>query len=238
MCTGLAKRVPLEVTGLAFLLAAVLAWPQRAAAAPTSVMLTIDGERVAALYWLPARTGLEKVPGVVLLHMLGRAKEDWRVFGDLLKSSGYAAIALDLRGGGNVGKAKLIGDARAGYAFLARQQEVDAARLGVIGASIGANAALLFAVEEPRVKCAALLSPGLNYRGVATDWAITQMKRPLLLVASDDDDYSAQSVRRLEQLATGLKTVKIYSRAGHGTEIFAANAGLDQELLAFLKAHL
>jgi len=170
--------------------------------------------------------------------MLERAKEDWRGFGELLQNNGYAAIALDLRGHGGDGKAKLMGDARAGFAFLTRQAEVDAARVGVIGASIGANAALLFAVEEPKVRCAALLSPGLNYRGVTTDWAITQMKRPLLLVASDGDDYSAQTVRRLERLATGFKVVKIYSRAGHGTEIFAAHVGLDAELLAFLKAHL
>lgn len=234
------RRVPVEKRlGLAFVFAAVLAGSAiPCAGAATPVTLTIEGQPVAALYWLPARSGAARLPGVVLLHMLGRSKDDWRSFGDLLERSGYAAIALDLRGGGNAGKAKLVSDARAAFEFLARQPEVDAARIGAVGASIGANGALLFAVEEPRVRCAALLSPGLTYRGVDTLPAAAQMKRPLLLVASDDDDYSAQSVRRLDQLVTGIRTLKIYSRAGHGTEILRAGVGLEKELLAFFKAHL
>jgi dienelactone hydrolase len=228
-----------KLAGAFLLLAALLtarAAPCVAAARP--VTLTVEGQPVAALYWLPARSGAGKVPAVILLHMLGRSKEDWRGFGDLLERSGYAALAVDLRGGGNAGERKLVGDARAAFDFLARQPEVDAARIGVVGASIGANGALLFAVEEPRVRCAALLSPGLEYRGVSTVPAISKMTRPVLLVSSEDDQYSAESVRRLNQLAPGPKALKIYSGAGHGTQIFAAGVGLDQELLAFLKAHL
>ncbi len=64
------------------------------------------------------------------------------------------------------------------------------------------------------------------------------MKRPVLLVASEEDEYSAQSARRLERLAPGPKAIKIYSHAGHGTEMFKAGVGLDRELLTFFKAHL
>ncbi len=234
------KRFPAgRLFGFAVLLAAALGPAAReAAAVPTRVTLSVAGQQLAALYWSPARSGATKVPAVILLHMLGRSKEDWRGFGDFLEKNGYAAIALDLRGGGDAGKAKLVGDARAAYEYLVRRPEVDAARIGVVGASIGANGALWFAVEESRVRCTALLSPGLDYHGITTEPAITQMRRPVLLVASTDDLYSAETVRRLERLAPGSKAVKIFSRGGHGTEIFQAGVGLDQELLSFFKAHL
>jgi len=240
MTGNLAKRATTrKLAGSAYVLAALLAAAAPpCAAGARSITLTIEGQPVAALCWVPARSGPARVPGVILLHMLGRSKDDWRGFGDLLERSGYAAIALDLRGGGNAGERKLVGDARAGFEFLARQPEVDAGRIGVVGASIGANGALLFAVEEPRVRCVALLSPGLDYRGVSTMPAISKMARPVLLVASEDDAYSAESVRRLEQLAPGPKAMKMYSHAGHGTQIFSAGVGLDKELLTFLKAHL
>lgn len=240
MTGNLAKRASVaRLAGPACVFAALLAASApRCAAAARPVTLTVEGQPVAALCWVPARSGAAKAPGVILLHMLGRSKEDWRGFGDLLERSGYAAIAMDLRGGGNAGERKLVGDARAAFEFLARQPEVDAARIGVVGASIGANGALLFALEEPRVRCAALLSPGLDYRGVSTVPGISKMTRPVLLVASDDDEYSAESVRRLERLAPGPKAMKMYSHAGHGTQIFSADVGLDKELLAFLKAHV
>ncbi len=224
--------------GLALLFVATLgpATPT-AAAGVARVTLTAEGQPVAALYWSGPK-GSGKAPAVILLHMLGRSKEDWQSFGDILERSGYAAIALDLRGGGDAGKAKLVADARAAFAFLSKQPEVDAGRIGVVGASIGANGALLFAAEEPRVRCAALLSPGLDYHGVTTEAAMAQMKRPVLLVASEEDVYSAQSARRLERLAPGPKAIKIYSNAGHGTEMFKAGVGLDRELLTFFKTHL
>src|SRR6266849_2861657 len=147
--------------GLALLFVATLgpATPT-AATGVARVTLTAEGQPVAALYWSGPK-GSGKAPAVILLHMLGRSKEDWQSFGDILERSGYAAI--------------------------------------------GANGALLFAAEEPRVRCAVLLSPGLDYHGVTTEAAIAQMKRPVLLVASEEDEYSAQSARRLERLAPGPK---------------------------------
>jgi len=240
MIGGLRERVHVgKLAGVVCVFAALFAaLASPCAAAARSVTLTVEGQPVAALYWLPASNGKAKVRGVILLHMLGRSKEDWRGFGDLLERSGYAAIAVDLRGGGNAGEGKLVGDARAAFDYLAHQPEVDASRISVVGASIGANGALLFAVEEPRVRCAVLLSPGLDFRGVSTVPAISKMVRPVLLVASEDDQYSAESVRRLNQLAPGPKVLKIYSRAGHGTRIFGAGVGLEKEILVFLKAHL
>ena len=44
--------------------------------------------------------------------------------------------------------------------------------IGLAGASIGANLALLDAADDPGVMSVALLSPGIDYRGLRTEAAM------------------------------------------------------------------
>ena len=207
-----------------------------ACASAKNVSLKAGEESIRGLYWAPP-TSAKAAPGIILLHMLSRRKEDWRAFGDFLQKNGYAAIAIDLRDRGDGGRDKLIADARAAYDFLRSQKEVDASRVAAIGGSMGANGALWFGATEPAIKAVVLLSPGLNYYGVTSEDAMTRLgARPVLLVASEDDGYSAVTVRRLAQLAKGPHPVKVFDNAGHGTEMLGA--GLEQLILQFLQQNL
>ena len=57
-------------------------------------------------------------------------------------------------------------DVRAAVQWLSTRPSVRPDAIGVVGASLGANLALLAAVDQPLVRVVAAVSPSLDYRGV------------------------------------------------------------------------
>lgn len=186
--------------------------------------------------------------GVILLHMLNRNRNDWNAFAEQLQKEGYNVLSIDLRGHGQSLKkdgrtvgwqmfsAKdfndMILDVKAAKEFLEKK---GVNKISLIGASIGANAALNYATEDIEIKTIVLLSPGLDYRGVKTeDTAKDYENRPILIVASEDDEYSAISSKKLIELAIGKKELKMYTNAGHGNRMFP-NTDLDKVIINWLK---
>jgi dienelactone hydrolase len=199
---------------------------------------TADGVTLAGAFYPPASG---PTPGVLLLHMLGRQKEDWIHFATRLQEAGYAVLALDLRGhgdsGGAVDWAASSDDVRRAWAMLAAQPEVDPARTAIVGASIGGNLALAAAVDEPQVQAVVLLSPGLDYQGVRTEEAMVAYgERPVLIVASEDDSYAAESAQTLVGLAQGAPVLTLYPGAGHGNEMIEDRPDLTDLILGWLRA--
>lgn len=201
-----------------------------------------DGLPLQATLLTPLTSGAD--PGVILLHMLGDDRTVWGEVGltaDLV-AAGYAVLVVDMRGHGETGGAQdwtLAADdlARVWDTFAALET-VDEARTAVVGASIGANMALRLGADRPEVAAVVLLSPGLDYRGVTTeDQLAVYGDRPLLLVAGEDDPYSADSVRALAEAAGGA-TVQMYDAAGHGTNMFAAEPELAGLIIGWLDEHV
>ena len=201
-----------------------------------------DGLPIQATLLTPLTSGAD--PGVILLHMLGDDRTVWGEVGlaaDLV-AAGYAVLAVDMRGHGQTGGAQdwtLAADdlGRVWDAFAALET-VDEARTAVVGASIGANMALRLGADRPDVAAIALLSPGLDYRGVTTeDQLAVYGHRPLLLVASEDDAYSADSVRTLAEAANGA-TVQMYDDAVHGTNMFVVEPELAGLIIGWLDEQL
>lgn len=198
-----------------------------------------DGLTLRGLYYPQP----ESAPGVLLLHMLGRNKESWEGLAAALQAAGFAALAVDLRGHGATGGAAdwtlARGDTLAMLDFLRRQPNVDPARVGIVGASIGANLALAGCASDAACRAVVALSPGLDYRGVTTEDAIPALgARPALFVASEDDAYSAQTARTLDGLARGDHQLQIYQAAGHGTAMLSAEPGLIDLIVTWLKERL
>jgi alpha-beta hydrolase superfamily lysophospholipase len=198
-----------------------------------------DGTRTAYSYW--AAHG----PGVILVHQLPSNRHSWDALAPDLHAKGYAVVAIDYRGrgesGGRLAAAKdfqdIALDMAAAKQFIRGQAGVDGRRLAIIGASIGANHALLAGVNDPGVKTAILLSPGLDYRSVKTADAARTFKRPILIAASDEDTYAAESSRELDRLAAEPKELIIYTGAGHGTDMLRGT-DLQERLLRWLGRHL
>ncbi len=173
--------------------------------------------------------------GIILLHMLRKDKTSWRYFSD--KLSNYKLIAVDLRGHGesdlnwndfsekDFNNMKL--DVKAAQEFLKSKNVTE---IAVIGASIGANTALNFAVEN-NLNVVVLLSPGLDYRGVKTEESIKQYKGKILVVTAEKDDYSFESSSTLKELNNNVELVVIEG-SKHGTDMLDE---VGDKLVSFLE---
>lgn len=229
------------------LLAAWLAAsPAVAAPPPQTVSLrSEDGVTLLGTLYLPARPG----PAVILLHMQTRSREDWQALGARLAESGFAALAIDFRGHGasdpppagtgGPDMSRWVLDVKAARSYLAARSDVVQGRVGLIGASIGANVAILFAPGDPSVRSLALLSAGLDYRGLRTEAAMGKLGgRSALLVASDEDSYAANSARRLAKQEGGTRELRLLTGAGHGTTMLVRQGDLAAALVDWFRRTL
>lgn len=209
---------------------------------------TPDGVKLIGNYFSPATSS---TAGVLCLHMMPETKESWTELAELLAAQGRQVLAIDERGHGESiwrDDQKLNYEEFSDAEQQAKRLDVDAAlqwmqsqgvqlnQCVVIGASIGANLALDALVRFPQLPAAVLLSPGQDYRGVQTDTTITQLKpeQHVLLVASRDDEYSFESVERLDQLAKTPHETWRLERSGHGTRVFAAEPNLMQKVVQWI----
>jgi len=208
---------------------------------PTALATTTDGNSIAYQLY-PNEPGS---PGVILLHMLRRTRTDWDSVAQWLQENGYVVIVPDLRGHGqstgnwedftSADFNKMTLDVAAMKSVL-ENQAVDVKRIVIIGASIGANVALNYAAEDPDIATVVLLSPGLEFRGVKTSNTIARVSKPLLIVASNDDLYSAQSAQQLAE-QNPYAQLKLYEDAGHGTNMFV-KPDLAPTILHWLQQHV
>ncbi len=220
---------------------------------PENVMFesTEKVEIVGTFYQSPRANS----PAVLLLHQWGSDRNSYDKFAQRLQMQYFNVLTIDGRGFGdskktNEGKPvsaertdeavkRMKADVAGAFNFLLKQKNVDAARIGIIGASYGSSLAIIYAAENQKVKAVALLSPGLNYFGnLPTEPAVKNYgNRPLLMVAAEDDKDSADSVRKLKSAAANEKyETKIYEKGGHGTELF--KVGLSDLLEEFLEKSL
>ncbi|MEK7607012.1 MAG: alpha/beta fold hydrolase [Patescibacteria group bacterium] len=173
----------------------------------------------------------------LLLHMMPVTKESWYELMQKLAERGISSLAIDLRGHGESRQQgaktldykkfsdedhqKTIHDVEVAVSWL-KAQGIGEDRVIIIGASIGANLALQYAAEHLSIKTVALLSPGLDYRGIKTESAAKQMKpeQSVFLAASDDDEYSFRTIETLSLSLKNSSTVERLHATGHGTDMF------------------
>lgn len=196
--------------------------------------------------------GKEKGNLVIFLHMDGRSLEDWRTFGERLNRSGFHVLLLDLRGHG--GSTKLTGgktltyeqlepaqyelmikDVAAAVTFMRTRANINPDMVALVGASVGANLAARVAADDPRIANLVLLSPGLEYKGIAIEDAVQRYaERPMFLAVSREDNFSAKSSLVLDSVARGKKALRVYTGAGHGTRMLAKESSLEPQITNWL----
>lgn len=224
--------------GALLVLAGLATAPASASAAGQALQLrSADGVTLAATVY-PVDGD---APAVVLVHMFTRTKEDWRPFAERLQASGMTALALDLRGHGASGgiptpAPAMALDVQAAIGFLAGRSGVRG--IAVVGASLGASAAIMAAAESPVVRGVALLSPASDYRGVRIDTALRKYSaRPMFLIASTEDPLAARTVRGLVGGPTpvSVREQRLSLVAAHGTQILDRDPDVATALVDWLK---
>ncbi|MEK7120081.1 MAG: alpha/beta fold hydrolase [Patescibacteria group bacterium] len=185
--------------------------------------------------------------GALLLHMYQRSKEDWKDFAEMIAQRGYKVLAMDLRGhgesDGDIQKIFsqdlnliILKDVELAMDFLKKD---GAQSIFIIGASIGANAALIYGAKH-NVAGIALLSPGLDYHGANIEVPMKNYSRPIFLAASEDDSYSTETVKKIYDFSSVPKDKKVlilYKNAGHGTQMFGKeNPDLSEKLTEWLES--
>jgi alpha-beta hydrolase superfamily lysophospholipase len=211
-----------------------------AAGRPVNFSAT-DGTPLAGmLYEASSRTA----PAVILVHMLGRSKDEWAFVADRLQEAGMTALALDLRGHGrSAGNgselAAMVGDVRGAVNWLLGNPVLRPSAIAIVGASLGANLAALVAADVGAVRGVAMISPSLDYRGVRLDAGVMKKlgSRALWLAASNDDPYAVRTIRELathnsaaEQHLSGVRA--------HGTALVGADQDLARGLVDWLRRTL
>lgn len=210
-------------------------------------LTTSDGVALAATLY---KTSTPSPPCLILLHQLGSSKEEWLNFATLAQQSGMMCLAIDLRGHGDSKKQGTNTLAYRNFTtndWLNVANDIDAAReallahgadpknLAVIGSSIGGNLALNYAVDHKDIQAIVMISPGLDYHGVATENPIRHIgKQPILLLTTTGDAYSNSSCARLKDIAAGFCELREYPGSVHGVGILDASQSAREQVLLWL----
>lgn len=232
------------------LAAGILLVAATAAAQPAPVPVSIkapDGITLKATYYAAAKPG----PAVMLLHQCNAERSTWKSLATAAAARGYHVLAMDYRGFGESGgvqaddpntqfqvqTVKWPGDVDAAFAWLVAQPGVDKERIGAAGASCGVNQSVQLARRHPEVKTVILLSGGVTPEGRdhlrKTPWM------PVLAAASLDDGGTVDAMRWILGWSRNPKNAFLeYKAAGHGTEMFAVEKGLEPAMLDWFDAHL
>ena len=226
------------VAALAALLAAVPA----AAGLREITFRTVDGWTIHGDY--SAVRGATKA--VVLLHQRGGSSADWRPLVARLNAAGLTTLAIDQRGAGrSIGPQNGVdapwntsNDIGGAMSWLAGKG-FTAARIGLAGASYGANNALIYAAAHPGVPAVALLSPGADYHGLVAAPAAARYRGAILVLAARDDPVTGGGSEAIAKAhARWALRVVTYGGSVHGTGLLTSNTGSLRVLTDFFRRRL
>ena len=238
-----------------FLLLLTLSFPLSVSAemfAQKTEFKTKDGVVISANFKKPQNNKTT----FILLHGLGSSKNEWQLFADKLQKHGYGYFAYDARGhgasnfyanktpidyksfgygGDGSNWSKMTSDLECAINYLINDLSIKSSKIGVIGASLGANVALNYAANNKSLQQVVLLSPGLDYAGVKTEQTIESFsKRAIFIAASPGDIYAYNSSQILYSKIKQNKNAVFQNGSGrlHGVQMFTGY--FDEQLLAWI----
>jgi dienelactone hydrolase len=215
------------------------------------VLTTDDDVTIYGTIVYPDGNGIH--PAVILCHQYMRDRKSYADFQNQLASEGLASLAIDFRGfGESVDKGvsyknfhdqdfmNMLKDIKAALVFLNSEtvrDRVDGQKVGLAGASIGANLAIMAGADIEGLKCIAALSPGRSWHGLEPLSYAPNVKIPSLIAYAKGDTQSSEVIPELTRAFAG-NAPKVVTLEGpkHGTDMLAG--GFDKTLRDWLKEQL
>jgi pimeloyl-ACP methyl ester carboxylesterase len=204
---------------------------------------------IAGTYWPPTgNTGA----CVLFVHQLGSTRAEWQPIIDRLRGRAHL-FAIDMRGhgastGGPNGFAaftdadwKHVQD-DVGLALGEFVRAGGGPRCVLVGASIGSSAVLRYAGSHPgEARALVLLSPGLDYHGLAVAAVARHVTVPVLIVHSQEPgaaDAAAQLAAIWRATPTGAVDIIADPGTAHGMKIVNGDPKILDQVVAFLERQL
>ncbi len=168
---------------------------------------------------------------VILLHQRGGSAADWKLLSEGLRKAGIASFAIDQRGAGrSIGAKSETGD----KAPWLTTDDIEAAvkylkdhgyrgHIGIVGASYGANNALIYAGSTAHmldIQALSLFSPGADYPGLDAVAAARNWRGPLQIVYGRNDTVAGLGPLNIrENSPSHDKVINQFDNEKHGTEL-------------------
>lgn len=237
--------------------AALVAWVQlgclEGGEVPSLTSTTIEMKTVDGVTLIADRYASNETfgPSLILIHEKGSGKEVWKSLAEGAQRIGFTVVCFDMRGHGESVlkngqpidfKEFTTKDWRGVSLDLDAVVErlitdgADPSRMGVVGAGLGANLALRYAAERPAVHSVVLISPGRVYEGIGIQEPLQSFnRRPLLVLAAENDPFSAQSAQEIQREASGYAELRMYPGPAHGVELLHFSNSARAQILQWLE---
>ncbi len=211
--------------------------------------VTEDGWKLTGSLYMPKQTSNHPIPAVVLLTEPGwvdRSIYDTYLAQELAEV-GIAALNFDLRGTGtSLGKKyfeefsskDLEGiqlDVGAAIEFLSSLPMVDSSRIGVVGAGLSSEYAVLEAAENSKIQALVLISGSLSKK--AKEYLQLDHSVPVLGVVGKDDKKSFLEVAEAYAISTN-RSSDLLLAVGHGAVMFSHTQGLEEKVVSWMEHNL
>lgn len=218
------------------------------------IITTKDGIKISAFYKYK-KTQLAFMPAIVLIHQGGSSKEEWLALPlvNKLIEEGYAVLAYDVRQHGTSGKDKgtlydLFNnpkraplDLLAIINFLKNEEHIDYNRIGILGASIGANlACAASASDKYAVKSIVAMSAKTGASQNLSGMQRTIHPKNAFYIASEGDQKGMRVkwAKELYNLTTGKRQIKIVTGNKHGSFMIKEQPSLEKSIIEWFKKTL
>lgn len=216
--------------------------------------LTDDGIKISASYEFPeGQSAL--LPAIILIHQGGSSRKEWVELSlwNRLLAEGYVILAYDVRQHGKSEKdegalfdlfnnpARAPLDLLAAIQFLEQDKRIDSTRIGIIGASIGANLACV-AASSDKYHVKSVISISAKVSAVQS---LSGMKEPVIpnnvfFLASKKEQNGLRGKWAHELFAktTGKKKIEIAKGDKHGSFILRESKSLENSIVEWFKRTL
>ena len=193
----------------------------------------------------------DPVPAVLLLHAAAGDRSDYERLAAELAAQGIGSLRVDLRGHGestNLGTFAVDGeyhrpilegtenDVMGALDFLRTQPEIDASRLGIVGASYSGERMALAAIEWGFAQAYVALSPG-DFSQASIERIDSSGAHWLFLRAEEEFAFFDDLFEAIEK-GSKKAEIRIFKGKGHATDLLTLRPTLGEEIAQWFSTRL